>query len=318
MSNEDACNDTTSALAVKIAASLYGITPLAHSFPSARSHVFRLDFGDRLEDRIIKIAEMDKAQDVLREQQILPALHARGFEVPIIEYTQDNCDYTVPFTVMPFVQGVGIGDVGGMPSNVAKAVYEHLGHFVGRLSVLDAQTIPGGRTRAEVCAQVEHNWIEGAKQLRIHPRFTPRLALILDRGRELGQDADGFAHWDGPQIITDGVSTFTVIDWGGAGAGHRLVDLGIFLMGHGYWVFRQQRKGLPVFPDWRAAVLRGFLGGRNLSEETRTHLHFLGMSQCILDAMSMAKHKSPNIMKASDDLLTFIESNDVAFETNPL
>jgi hypothetical protein len=313
MNHEEKCTETVIELAVKVAASLYGMTPVAYPFNSARSHALRLDFGDRLENKVIKIAATDKAEDVLREQQILPALRARGFEVPIIEFTQADGDSSVPFTVMPFVQGGRIYDVSCMAADVAQAAYEHLGHFVGRLSVLDAQTIPGGRTRTEVRAQVERRWVEGDKRLRLHHRFTPRLAFILDRGRELGQETNGFVHWDGLQIITNGISSFTVIDWGAAGAGHRLVDLGVFLMAHGFWVFGQQRKGLPVYPEWRASVLRGFLGGRILTEEMRTHLQILGMSQCILDAMAMASHHNPNIMKASDDLLTFIESEDAAF-----
>lgn len=298
-------------LAVKIASSLYGTTPCASPFASARSAVLRLDFGDELEHKILKIAMPGREADVLREQQIIPALLTRGFEVPAIEFTQEDADFGVLFTAMPFIDGGWIGEAGRMAPALAQTAYEHLGHFIARLSVLDALIIPGARTAAQVRAQVEHSCEQGGRSLRLSPRCSPRLQSILEQGGEMQRETSGFVHWDGPQVITNGGSTFTVIDWGGAGAGHRLLDLGVFLMGHAFWVLLQQQRCLPIYPGWRSAVLRGFLGGRPLTEQTRLQLHLLGTSRCILDAMTMAERKHPR----ADDLLTFVVDEDAAFQS---
>ncbi|MES2459974.1 MAG: aminoglycoside phosphotransferase family protein [Armatimonadota bacterium] len=297
--------------AVNIATLLYGVTPHAASLcQSTSSHVFHLEFGDVLESKILKIARPGSEQHLLREQQILPALRLRGFEVPPIEFTQESVDngtgVNMPFTSMPFIPGGWIGDVGLRAPAHARAAYEHLGHFMARLSVLDSKAIPGARMGAEFFGQLEHAGAEGQRLLRLHPRCTVRLEALLEQGRDLRRETSGFVHWDGVQVITDGVSTFTVIDWGTAGAGHRLLDLAAFLMNHAF----QKHDGQPIYPEWRASVLHGFLGGRPLAEETRLQLHLLGTSGCILDAMMMAKQNH----RSADDLLTFIEAEDTAFQ----
>ena len=69
---------------------------------------------------------------MLREQQILPALHRRGFEVPPIEHTHEGTDFSVPFTIMDCVEGGGMEFIGSMAPAVAQAAYEHIGHFMAR------------------------------------------------------------------------------------------------------------------------------------------------------------------------------------------
>src|SRR5262249_53995479 len=86
-------------LAVQIATSLYGVILDIQLLRFGRSHVFRLDFSDGRESRLLKIARELCEGDVLREQQILPALRRRGFEVPGIEYTQKDAEIGVPFTI---------------------------------------------------------------------------------------------------------------------------------------------------------------------------------------------------------------------------
>ena len=212
-------------------------------------------------------------------------------------------------TILPFVEGGPIDAVGRLAPTDARDTYEHLGHFMARLSVLDDQTIPGGRSADEVCAQVESNRIKGDAHFRLHPRSTSRLVELLHLGCDLRQETSGFAHWDGPQVITNGMSTFTVIHWGAAGAGNRLTDLSAFLMGHGYGACVDERDGHPTYCEWREAVLHGYLGGRTMTSEMRMQLHFMGMSQGILDSMEMAQHKH----RRADDFLTYLEAEDAAF-----
>jgi aminoglycoside phosphotransferase (APT) family kinase protein len=309
MERQENSAEAITQLAVKIAASLYGAIPRTHLYRSARSHVFRLDFSDGRESKVLKIARIGCEEDVLREQQILPALCLRGFEVPDIEYTQEAADFGVPFTIMSFVVGGGMEHVGGMAPAIARAAYEHLGHFMARLSVLDAQTIPGAQTDARIYKYIEYNRTEYREVLRLHPRCTPRLVELFERGFDLQLEMTGFAHWDGLQVVTDGVNTFAVIDWGIAGVGNRLFDLSMFLMWHGFTV--PQMKGLPLYPEWRAAVLHGYSGGRPLTEAARMQMHLLGMSFGIRQAMAMAQHKEPK----ADDYLTFIEAEDAAFQS---
>jgi hypothetical protein len=114
MKDEKPRSEDMTGLAVNIATSLYGVTPRAYPFQSARSRVFRLDFGDALESKILKIARAGNEMDVLREQRILPALYMRGFEVPAVEFTQGDADSDVLFTAMPFIRGGWIGEVGRM------------------------------------------------------------------------------------------------------------------------------------------------------------------------------------------------------------
>jgi aminoglycoside phosphotransferase (APT) family kinase protein len=294
--------------AVEIAASLYGVVPRTKLLRSGRSHVFRLDFSDGRESKLLKIARISCEGDVLREQQILPALYLRGFEVPRIEYTQENADFGVPFTIMDFVEGVGLEGIGGMAPPVARAAYEHIGHFMARLSVLDAQTIPGAQPPTVIYEFLECNRTEYREVLRLHPRCTPRMTELFERGYDLQHETTGFAHWDGMQVITDGLQTFTVIDWGIAGVGNRLFDLSMFLMWHGFSVAQMHRR--PLYPEWRAAVLHGYSGGRSMTRAMRTRLHLLGMSFSLRQAMALAQDNHPR----TDDFLTYIEAEDIAFQ----
>ena len=131
---------------------------------------------------------------------------------------------------------------------------------------------------------------------------------LLERGCQLQQEKTGFVNWDDPQVITDGVNTFAVIDWGLAGAGHPLFDLGMFLSWHGFLV--AHLKGLRVYPEWRPWLLHGYLGGRPLTARMRMDLHLLGMSFSVRQAMAMAQNSEPK----ADGFLTFIEAEDAAFQ----
>ncbi|MCW3098688.1 MAG: Phosphotransferase enzyme family [Chthonomonadaceae bacterium] len=295
--------------AVKISVSLYGVVPRTQLLRSGRSHVFRLDFRDGRESKLLKIARISCEGDVLREQLILPALHLRGFEVPRIEYTQEHADFGVPFTIMDFVEGVGLEGIGGMAPAVARAAYEHIGHFMARLSVLDAQTIPGAQSPTVIYEFLECNRTEYREVLKLHPRCTARMTELFERGYDLQHETTGFAHWDGMQVITDGLHTFTVIDWGIAGVGNRLFDLSMFLMWHGFSVAHMHSR--PLYSEWRAAVLHGYSEGRPMTAAMRTRLHLLGMSFGLRQAMAMAQNNHPR----TDDFLTYLESEDIAIQS---
>lgn len=74
-----------------VAARLYGAAPDASWIPSDEADVFRLNWRDRRQARILKIQRPEMGWVVWREQALIPALRARGFsEVPVVEHTQDD------------------------------------------------------------------------------------------------------------------------------------------------------------------------------------------------------------------------------------
>ena len=298
--------------AAEIATALYGTVPKTTPFSSYGSHVFRLGFGGDVPDKVIKIGRGGDDTGLLREQRIVPALAARGIEVAPVEFTQRDADFGVNFTVLPFLSGGFLYDVGAFPPAVASATYERVGRFLRRLSPLDAATVDGALPGEEGRADEEHAWGEARRLLRLHPRRTPRLEALLERGHALcfGEDAyRGLAHGDGPQFIIGETGLFAAIDWEGARAAHPLGEIGGLLMGHGFAVdVLRHRAGLPICLDWRERMLGGFFGDRPMTEELEAQLTLMGGS-CIVGAMQMAENGRPE----TDDFLAFIESRGAAF-----
>ena len=297
--------------AVQITAALFGATPQSHPFASYGSHVFRLDFGGGVPDKVIKIGKGVDDAGLLREQRIVPDLAARGIEVAPVEFTQRDADFGVNFTVLPFLSGSFLYDVGAFPPAVASATYERVGGFLRRLSPLDAATVDGALSGEEGRADAERAWDEARRLLRLHPRRTPRLEAFLERSRALWLGEDGYhglAHGDGPQFIIGETGQFAVIDWEGAHASHPLGEMGGLLMGHGFAIdVLRHRAGLPICLDWRERMMRGFFGDRPMNEELEGQLILMGGS-CIAGAMQMAKNGRPE----TDDFLAFIEARGAA------
>jgi len=63
LDNQETSVEVIARLAVEIAASLYGVTQHVYLFPSACSHVFRLEFdggtGSKIDGKILKIARLE-------------------------------------------------------------------------------------------------------------------------------------------------------------------------------------------------------------------------------------------------------------------
>ena len=293
--------------AVEIASVLYGAVPETSSFFSYGSHVFRLDFGGDVPDKVIKIGKGVDDASLLREQRVIPALAAREVEVAPVEFTQRDADFGVDFTVLPFLAGVPLYDAGAFPPAIASATYERVGRFLRRLSHLDAATVDGALSGEEGQADDERAWGEARRLLRLHPRRTPRLEALLERSHALcfGEDAyRGLAHGDGPQFIVGETGLFAAIDWEGARASHPLVEIGGLLVGHGFAVdVLRRRAGQPLCPDWRERVLDGFFGDRPMTEELEAPLALMG-GVCLVGAMQMAKNGRPE----TDDFLAYIEA----------
>ncbi len=312
MTGETLTDEDFASKAKDIATSLCGDVPQVTRLRSNSNHVFLLDFSGSPYSKIIKMGQQHSEEMLRREQQVMIALHKHGFEVPAIEFTQDDGDFDLPFAIMPFVTGVPIEQVTGLGLSAAGNVYERLGNFMRRLSDSEVSSILGNHLAAEVKRNAEEEWAEGYALLSSHRRCTPRLAEIYENGYSLRLCSDGLQsliHGDGLQLVANGIDTFSVIDWEAASAGHPLFEIAYFLMGHGFWASLQRQKGVPVYPEWRSPLLAGFAGASGLTTHQATELHVLGASSCIDDALAMSVLGHSK----ADDFFSFIEEEDAAF-----
>ena len=227
-----------------IATFLYNDVPEITPIASNNNQVFRLNFGDSRAIKVLKIGQ-HSADGLRREQQVMTALHARGFAVPAIEFTQEDADFGVDFTAMPFIAGVSIDQVSGLGPSAAGNAYENLGHFMCRLIWLDASSIFGARVIEEIKRNAEIAWAESYALLLKHRRCNVRLVEIFEHGRDIRDGPEGFwclTHGDSLQLLTDGEDVFSVIDWEAASAGHALGELGYFLLAHEFGHYSKSKR----------------------------------------------------------------------------
>lgn len=265
------------ALAASLGQRLFGQAPLASRFQAVNSDVFRLDFGRQDTPHVLKLAKANPAA-VLREQQVLRSLQARGFEVPAVEFTQLDCpDVTRPFTVLPLVRGTSAAAIYSQDARRGTVVFERLGRFIARLGTLQAAEVPGALPVPEAqaleqaaCAQVTALYEERSWRSKT---FDAWLQAIQ---QHLTTPPTVFGYRDGGHLITDGADTFSVIDWGEAGAVWPYSDLARCI--HGVRATNDVRGG-----QWLAALLRGFGEVRPLEsgwiETVETWLCYLCMRE---------------------------------------
>ena len=184
----------------KVAATLYGEAVEFHPYNSMACDVFRLEFPDGRGAKILKVPRGAPAE-LLREQKIMRSLRAHGFpKVPRLEHTQETDPVEgITYTAMPFFRGGGIWGLSSMELVKAKATYERMGRFAGRLSLLRVDNIEGAWTEEERQREGPHPVMSLAEErLARHPQRNARFAELLRSHRELTGDLSGFCHGDGP------------------------------------------------------------------------------------------------------------------------
>lgn len=274
-------------LAEQISLHFYKRMPSVHLINSfGGAQVYRLNFKGEIYDRILKLIKADPlnrsmADIVLREQTILQSLQVHGFEVPEVEFTQADGQFDGwVFTLMPSTQSRPLDDIYADNPDLARFVFARQGQYIARLSRTLASSILGTLSNEEALKRENKQWEWAFRELQA---FRPTTAQSL--GTEmmqakilLNQPVSRLVNRDGPQILTDGISTFCAIDWDAAGPGHPLRDLGIVIAQH----FVHRKKELQKAP-WRDWLMSGFLQGKEMTKEDKRQLSLLVMYQLVVD-----------------------------------
>jgi hypothetical protein len=213
-------------LVEQIAHRLYGTTATWERIPSDETYVYRL----RLDGFAARIVKVDRGDGwiVRREQLAFPALRARGFpEFPEVEFTQaDLPDATADFFVMPETPARDLADLWAEDPSLACWTVSQTGDFLRRLAPVPWHEIPGVASPTEQSSAFSawfENWLH---PLTVDPATRDAAARPINRiMRALSCEPAGFGGWQFAQILTDGRTTFTAIDWTNIGAYWPLSDL---------------------------------------------------------------------------------------------
>jgi hypothetical protein len=195
--------------------------------PSDEADVFRLRFDDLDPPRILKIERSDRWV-VRREQVAFPRLRTLGFgEFPEVEHTQADWREEGPsFMVMPETRSRPLHRLWDEDRSVAVGVVRRMGSFLARLSSVDWREIPGVVSPALRCQSYVHWYTEWLRPLRDRPSMRGPAERAMAKALDmLAEEPGGFGGWQGAQILTDGHTTFTAIDWPNIGAHWPLEDV---------------------------------------------------------------------------------------------
>lgn len=248
------------ALFGRIAADLLGWPSwTAEWIPSDESDVFELTTDGR-PPRIVKV-ERDGMWCVRREELAFPVLRARGFdEFPEVEFSSESLpDAPAPFTVMPKTECRPWDEIWSEDRELAVWVVERIGDFLRRLAAVDWRDVPGV-VKPEARVGGFAGWFgEYFRPLLSDPSMSPadhtRLEEVLGAMR---RRPDSFGGWQFAQVLTDGRSTFTAIDWGNLGAYWPLHDLAAAIC-------TLDKFGPEATPFLRSHLLDAFTGGSGLA-----------------------------------------------------
>lgn len=230
-----------------------------HWIPSDEADVFELSRDDGA-PRIVKV-EREGAWCVRREERAFPVLRARGFvEFPEVEFATGSLQSATPFIVMPKTVSRPWPDLWTEDRRLAVWVVERIGDFLRRLALVDWRAVPGV-VRPQERVDGFGSWFDAY--------FAPLLGdpSFSLKGRERVQEVldamllppDSFGGWQFAQVLTDGHSTFTAIDWGNLGAHWPLHDLAAAIC-------TLDKFGALATPVLRPVLLDAFTAGGGLSD----------------------------------------------------
>jgi hypothetical protein len=251
----------------RISRNFYARDPQADWIPSDEADVFRLRFDDLDPPRILKIERADRWV-VRREQVAFPRLRAYGFsEFPEVEFTQADWREDGPsFMLMPETSWRPLHELWDEDERVAVEVVRRMGSFLARLSSVDWRDIPGA-VSPTVKSQSYLQWYtEWLRPLREHPGMRGPAEIAMTKALEMvAEEPRGFGGWQGAQVLTDGHTAFTAIDWPNIGAHWPLEDVAgaiVSLANYG-----------PAAPEvLRPVLIDSWTSGRGLVDHEQTEL----------------------------------------------
>jgi hypothetical protein len=268
----------------------YGKSFAVEQLASYNNHVFRLKFEDWDEeglpkkDKVLKIGKYGDDDIALCEQRVFRSLNSLGFEVPPIEYSQENMFYEglIYFTT-PWFPNRSLHEIYLDDPEKAFHTLIRIGNFTRRLSDLQAVLVEGALNAEEGRNREIETW---ANALDIFEQYreslNPMVFNWMWEAREiLDRDYTSFIHRDGPQVLTDGGRHFSVVDWSLAGAGHPLRSLGIKIGEYLIWMEEPLRS-----QDWRNWLLNGFFGDSTIGWDTKKELRLMTIYYMLLVARS--------------------------------
>jgi len=148
-------------------------------------------------------------------------------EFPEVEFTQaDWREQGPPFMLMPETRWRPLHELWDEDQSVAVGVVRRMGRFLSRISSLDWRDIPGAVSPALRCQSSLRWYAEWFRPLREHPSMRGPAEIALTKALDmLAEEPSGFGGWQGAQVLTDGHTTFTAIDWPNIGAHWPLEDV---------------------------------------------------------------------------------------------
>ncbi len=249
----------------------YGHAPRVEKYHSENNYVCRLAFDGSIPDRVIKVG-VRLAASVRQEAEAMRRLHAAGMEVPEVELTEAGAsewDPELPFFVMPHLGEMDLGKACAANLDWAEATSERTGQFLARLQALPLDLLDGLPPQHYTSFNTDYagsRWPELRELARDGRPGESLLALvraIIDE--DLAEPGRVVAHesFIPGQVITDGAATFGVTDWETIRTGRPLQDPSVFAAGLRAWYGGNRR--------YFHALVRGWTGGRGLSDEERRH-----------------------------------------------
>lgn len=287
----------------RISRSFYGREAQANWIPSDEADVFRLRFGALDRPRILKLERAERWV-VRREQLAFPRLRAAGLtEFPEVEFTQADWSEDGPaFMLMPETPWRPLDELWAEDQRVAVEVVRRIGQFLARLGSVDWRDIPGA-VPPTLKRDSYLGWYSGwLGPLRDLPGMQGPLDLALTEALTMvAEEPSGFGGWQGAQVLTDGQTTFTVIDWPNIGAHWPLEDVA--------GAIASLSNFGPDAPDrLRPVLLDAWTGGRGLGDQERAELQLWLVLWQLHDArVLLQKGLAREVEQALDHTREFVE-----------
>jgi thiamine kinase-like enzyme len=231
---------------ISIAKYLYKAEPKITKYSTRDSSVWGLEFDDGKTDRVIKL-DINRPTSLMREKQIIQVLKAEGFEVPEIEYTQEDVPSVwIPFIIMPKIaNNTTLRKAYDTQTRSMLEYCAKTGEFLARLHQLpitkmsinpsfslSAEGFGENLTASEIDLKqlnMSLNYLRNSAESLLHKnkivKSLKQLKQIVEQN-----DRQDVTHRDFvPSQILVNNREFFVIDWEFAAAGRSFRDLGDFI-----------------------------------------------------------------------------------------
>jgi hypothetical protein len=178
-----------------------------------------------------------------------------------------------------------------------------MGSFLSRLSAVAWRDIPGAVSPVLKCHSYLGWYAEWFRPLHDHPSMRGPAEIAMTKALAMvAEEPTGFGGWQGAQVLTDGHTTFTAIDWPNIGAHWPLEDVAgavVSLASFG-----------PAAPDvLRPVLLDAWTSGRGLADQEKTELQLWLVLWHLQGAAGLLRNGSlSEAEKAIDHVRELVES----------